>query len=51
MKAGDTVLRVVRGGSFLVDHGGVRAACRLRGSPDYRSHHQGFRVVVAPRLA
>ena len=40
--------RVVRGGSFGDDEGGVRCAFRDRYVPYYRYHFIGFRVVVAP---
>jgi len=42
--------RVLRGGAFLDDQGGVRCAYRYRGSPNYWSSIGGFRVVVAPGL-
>jgi formylglycine-generating enzyme required for sulfatase activity len=49
MKAGNTVLRVARGGSFLQNHRAVRAACRAR--RNHRHVDLGFRLVVAPRLS
>jgi formylglycine-generating enzyme required for sulfatase activity len=40
--------RVVRGGSFDLNRGLVRCACRLRFNPDGRSWNLGFRLAVAP---
>ena len=47
-KAADDVYRVLRGGAFPDDEGGVRAADRGRGSPVSRFDYVGFRVVVSP---
>lgn len=42
--------RVVRGGSYVVDAGGARVACRDCHSPgDVRYDYLGFRSVVRPR--
>ena len=41
-------LRVVRGGSFDLSEYNVRAAVRLRNTPDDRHGSIGFRVVVSP---
>ena len=51
LKAGDDVLRVLRGGSFYVVSQYVRAAFRRRDLPLLRSGYYGFRVVLAPRLS
>jgi formylglycine-generating enzyme required for sulfatase activity len=48
LKAGDDVWRVVRGGAFDDFLSYVRCAARGRGSPDFRSHFVGFRVLVSP---
>ena len=40
-------VRVVRGGSFSLIRWNARCACRLRYTPDCRSGHVGFRVVVS----
>ncbi len=48
LQAGDDVLRVVRGGSFVSDQRGVRCAYRFRHGPVNRRNYVGFRVVVAP---
>ena len=45
---GDDVPRVLRGGSFDSDGGGVRAALRYGSRPDGRGDGSGFRVVVSP---
>jgi len=42
--------RVLRGGGFNDNPGGVRGACRGGASPDNRSGLIGFRVVVRPYL-
>lgn len=42
--------RVVRGGSWFVDPGGCRAACRGGLSPDDRVNVLGFRVCCAPPI-
>lgn len=47
-KAGDEVLRVVRGGSWHSFQGRARCAYRLRYLPDDRSNNLGFRVVLLP---
>ena len=41
----DGSARVLRGGSFRYDPGGLRAAYRARGVPDYRVDARGFRVA------
>ena len=46
MPSGD--LRVLRGGSWRSNRSGVRAACRNRNNPDYRSLSVGLQVVVRP---
>jgi formylglycine-generating enzyme required for sulfatase activity len=52
LDAPDDVLRVVRGGSFGSDAGGVRSAIRGWYVPRYRlDYSQGFRVVVAPAFS
>lgn len=48
LKAGDDVLRVLRGGAFYNNDGSVRCAARLRFGPNDRSYYLGFRVVVSP---
>jgi formylglycine-generating enzyme required for sulfatase activity len=48
LKASNNIRRVVRGGSFDCDRGGVRAAYRGGGSPVGRVSGVGFRVVVSP---
>jgi formylglycine-generating enzyme required for sulfatase activity len=48
LKAGDDVLRVMRGGAFYNVRRDVRAACRVGSTPDGRSDDFGFRVVVSP---
>jgi len=40
--------RVVRGGSFDYNRGGVRCASRGRSSPYYFGWGTGFRVVASP---
>ncbi len=49
--AGDSVYRIIRGGSFKDDMKGVRCACRDLDPPGYSLNNLGFRVVVAPILA
>jgi formylglycine-generating enzyme required for sulfatase activity len=41
---GDCSRRVLRGGSWSVDPGELRAAFRLRGTAGFRSRNDGFRV-------
>jgi formylglycine-generating enzyme required for sulfatase activity len=48
LKAGDEVLRVLRGGSWDLDQGLARCAYRIRINPTYRNDSIGFRVVVSP---
>ena len=48
LEAGNRVLRVVRGGSFLDDRGVARCAFRRRVDPYLDWNHSGFRVVVSP---
>ena len=45
LEAGDEILRVVRGGSWIYDRGLARCASRLRIRPDLRVSSLGFRVV------
>ena len=40
--------RVLRGGAFYDNAGGVRCASRRRHNPNGRSGHIGFRVVASP---
>jgi formylglycine-generating enzyme required for sulfatase activity len=47
LEAGDETLRVLRGGAFYNQAGGVRCAARFRGYPDGRYGYYGFRVIVA----
>ena len=42
------VTRVDRGGSWNRDAAGCRAAFRVRGTPDYRFSHLGFRPALVP---
>jgi formylglycine-generating enzyme required for sulfatase activity/energy-coupling factor transporter ATP-binding protein EcfA2 len=51
LEAGDDVSRVLRGGSFRYDAGGMRGAYRFGGGPRDRVDRVGFRVVVAPGLS
>jgi formylglycine-generating enzyme required for sulfatase activity len=46
LKANDKTLRVVRGGSFLVDRFTVRCASRARYNPCSADRYRGFRVVI-----
>ena len=46
LEAGDSILRVLRGGSFHDSVRHVRCARRYGGVPDFR--YVGFRVVLAP---
>jgi formylglycine-generating enzyme required for sulfatase activity len=46
LDAGNDVLRVVRGGSWLSDRDVVRCAYRGRDRPGSRSFNIGFRVVL-----
>jgi formylglycine-generating enzyme required for sulfatase activity len=46
LDAGDDILRVVRGGSWLDRRDLARCASRLRYPPDLRSYDLGFRVVL-----
>jgi formylglycine-generating enzyme required for sulfatase activity len=48
LRAGDSVLRVVRGGAFHGLRRRVRAAYRRRRSPGSRFNRIGFRLVVSP---
>jgi len=48
LEAGDSILRVLRGGSFLNSGRLVRCARRYRLFPGYRFRSYGFRVVLAP---
>jgi formylglycine-generating enzyme required for sulfatase activity len=50
-EAGPAVYRVVRGGSWLINHGWARAAFRLRYPPGYRYSLFGFRVVVSSPIS
>jgi formylglycine-generating enzyme required for sulfatase activity len=42
---GDCSRRVLRGGSWSVEPGELRAAFRLSGTAGFRSRNDGFRVV------
>jgi formylglycine-generating enzyme required for sulfatase activity len=42
------VLRVFRGGSWLLNAAGCRSANRVRYSPDYRINYLGFRPALVP---
>jgi hypothetical protein len=46
-KAGDDVLRVLRGGSFVDGRSLARCACRYGGLPDLGWCGDGFRIVVS----
>ena len=46
--AGDEYYRIIRGGSFKDDMGGMRCACRDLDPPHYSLNNLGFRVFVAP---
>jgi formylglycine-generating enzyme required for sulfatase activity len=46
--AGDGYFRIIRGGSFKDDIGGVRCACRDLDPPYYSLNNLGFRVVCSP---
>jgi len=48
LEASDDYRRVVRGGAFLNDDGGVRCAYRGSGGPHDRDNYSGFRVVFSP---
>jgi iron(II)-dependent oxidoreductase len=48
LEAGDDMLRVLRGGSFLSYRNVARCAYRSGSSPDLRNGDGGFRVVVSP---
>ncbi len=48
LSASDKVLRVLRGGSFVLNDYLVRCACRIRDNPRSRGRSAGFRVVVSP---
>ena len=48
LAAGDWYSRVLRGGSFGNDEGGLRCAARHRNLPNYRSDFIGFRVCASP---
>ncbi len=45
LAAGNDVLRVMRGGSWVSEQRFVRAAHRLRGNPEYRYDYLGFRCA------
>ncbi len=48
LAAGNEILRVLRGGSFIYVEYSARCAARYRNNPHLRSDHLGFRVVVSP---
>jgi formylglycine-generating enzyme required for sulfatase activity len=50
LNAGDTVYRIIRGGSFKDDVKGVRAACRDLDPPAGALNNLGLRVIVAPPI-
>ncbi len=51
LHAGDTVYRIIRGGSFKDDVKGLRAACRDVDPPAGALNNLGLRVIVAPPIA
>jgi len=48
LRAGDDILRVLRGGSWNSNERYARCAYRGRLNPNYRNNNFGFRVVVLP---
>jgi formylglycine-generating enzyme required for sulfatase activity len=48
LEAEDDMLRVLRGGSFIIGRNLARCAYRYRNYPYARIRHYGFRVVVSP---
>jgi formylglycine-generating enzyme required for sulfatase activity/predicted Ser/Thr protein kinase len=48
LEAPESILRVLRGGSFLILARFARCAYRLRLNPNLRNYYIGFRVVVSP---
>jgi formylglycine-generating enzyme required for sulfatase activity len=48
VKAGNDILRVLRGGAFLSIARRVRCACRGWDLPFFRLNYFGFRIVLAP---
>jgi iron(II)-dependent oxidoreductase len=46
--AGESVYRIIRGGSYKDDLKGVRSACRDLDPPNYSLSNLGFRVFVVP---
>jgi formylglycine-generating enzyme required for sulfatase activity len=48
LKAGDEMLRVLRGGSFDLSANWVRCAARGGSGPGHRNWYNGFRVVLSP---
>jgi formylglycine-generating enzyme required for sulfatase activity len=48
LKAGDDMLRVLRGGAFYCDRRSLRCANRYRNNPGGRYRSLGFRLVLSP---
>jgi formylglycine-generating enzyme required for sulfatase activity len=44
--AGNSVMRVLRGGAFYYDARYARPSCRIKSYPDYRVRTRGFRVCI-----
>jgi len=51
LKADDNIVRVLRGGSFFLNHRFARCASRFRNSPDFLNWNLGVRVGVSPILS
>jgi formylglycine-generating enzyme required for sulfatase activity len=49
LEAGDSIYRVLRGGTFEDDETLVRCACRYGEDPDISDESIGFRVALAPK--
>ena len=50
LDAGNDTRRVLRGGSFISNHGYARCACRVRNGPSGRDWVSGFRLAVRSPL-